>query len=351
MPFPKITVFPVYTCLIAYCTLLTENAPNLKTMKSIVSPMLLLAAICFTQYTVAQKSVSEYVEKNNPEKIQKSIFLDGQPVKSGPKSFRDGHSKWPLITSHDQLPDTIALITYNVGDLGYFTSWKSNTHLYKESFCLTDEGGNMVANAILAETLTALKEEFLKNGVVLLTPEEFLDTPEKHQYYYYDFEPTVSKIGQFLSNLENKHMDNVVGADTYRYFDMGAAFDYLRAESLGDQLARKLGVDGVMSIGYEIASNPGEVYLRAMKMAIHIPNPIPREDKKYIGQKSGTGYYTGQMLVGGTLRFKNPFKAVLFRKGQAPQMDFKGMDVICSSFIQKFYTAINECIEKVGDKK
>jgi hypothetical protein len=311
----------------------------------------ILSVIClfgFIQTGVAQKSVKEYVTKTKKEKIQKSIVVIGQPVSSSVKSFQDGHSKWPLLTSKDQLPDTVALITFNISDLGLTSSWANDYARYTEYFSLSETGGNLVANEMLSQTIGTLKEEFRKQGVVLLTIGDILDTQEKMDYYYSGFTPTVSKLGKFLSNVENRATDISVCADYYRYFDMGATFDHLRSESLGHDLANSLGVDAVLSVGFEVQSNKKEMYLRAVKMALHAPNPLPKEDKKYIAQKAGNGYYYGQLFVGGGLRFKKPFKTVEIKKKQITSMDFEGLDVVLQNMLERFYSEMHSSIDKAA---
>ena len=68
-----------------------------------LSAFLLLAGSIYSQ-----KTIREYVDGTDKEKIKKSILIEQQPVTAG--GFADGHSRWPLLTSPDQLPDTIALI-------------------------------------------------------------------------------------------------------------------------------------------------------------------------------------------------------------------------------------------------
>jgi hypothetical protein len=297
---------------------------------------------------LAQKTIKEYVTKTKSEKIKKSIVMEGQPVTSSPKSFKDGHSKWPLLTSTDQLPDTIALITFHINDLGVTSYTKGYYATFIDNFSVSEEGGNFIANEMYTQTISTLKEEFAKHGVVLLTPTEFLDTPEKRSFYYDEFSPKVSKLGKFLSGVENRSLDISVAADYYRYFDMGASYDYLRCESLGFELANKLDVDGVLSIGFTVQSNSKEIYFRNIRVALHGPNPIPRLDKKYVAQKSGNGYNTGQLYAGGYLNFKDPFKIAVIKRKQMSKIDIDGLEIVLSNFIEHYYNVMNYAIEKAS---
>lgn len=308
----------------------------------------ILCILFCNQVIFAQKTIKEYVAKNGGEKIKKDILIDvfSKPITN--KGFADGHGKNPYFSSTDQLPDTIALITFHINDLGLTVVETTAAFIYTTYYYVSAEGGNVIANKIHEQTIESLKQEFKKQGVVLLTPSEFLDTPEKKSFYHNEFMPSVSKMGKFLSSIENRATDISVCADYYSPFDMGAAFDYLRSESLGYDLANKLGVDGVLSIGIVIQSTKKEAYVRAVKMALHGPNPIPMVDKKYIGQKTGTGYYSGQLYVGGTFSFKDPIKSIELGKQTITSMDFDGLEIIFGNFIGKFYDEINAAINKVS---
>ena len=167
----------------------------------------LLAVLCFLFYStngLSQKSIKEYVEKTSVEKIKKTILMDAFTVPATQKSFKDGHGKNPYFSSKEQLPDTIALITFHITDLGSSESYEAGNYRYTTYYWVSEKGGNMIANEIQKETLESLRAEFKKRGAVLLTPSEFLDTPEKIAFYNNEFTPEVSKMGKFLSNLENK---------------------------------------------------------------------------------------------------------------------------------------------------
>ena len=314
-------------------------------MNKIICLIVLLAC---NSMLFAQKTIQEFVAKTGTEKIKKGILMDAFTVPATHKSFKDGHGKNPYFSSTEQLPDTIALITFHINDLGFTDSWSNDFYIYYKSYAVSKSEGNEIANDIQMQTLEGLKEEFKKRGAVLLIPSEFLDTPEKIAFYNDEFIPQVSKAGKFLSNFENRKKDISVCASDYRYFDMGASFDYKRSISLGGELADKLGVDAVLSIGVLIQTFKKETFTKSVKMSLHGPNPNPKLDKKYVGQKTGTGYYDGQLYAGGTYIFKNPIRTILFRKDEITSINFEGMDVIFNSFIERLYDEMNGAIEKVS---
>ncbi len=299
--------------------------------------------IC-SQFVFGQKTIEKYAEKYDGKKLQKKIAVDALSRPATGKSFRDGHGRTPYLSSTDQLPKTVALITFNIRDLGDVEVNKLANMITYNS--LSENGGNMVANDIHNQTIDGLKEKFREMGAVLLTPKEFLDTPEKIEFYYNEFEPEVSKLGKFLSRIEDRGTRMSTSADFYRTFDLSAAFDYKRSISLGSDLAKKLGVDAVLSIGTVIQTNKKEGYFRSVSMTLHGPNPIPKEDKKYAAQKYGNGYNEGLLFVGAKLELKKPIESIEIRKKKIDELKFEGMDIIFNNFITKMYDEMNKSIEK-----
>lgn len=302
-----------------------------------------------TNASFAQKTIKEYTEKAGKEKIKKKIVIGAEPTTAG--GYGDGHGKTPLLTSTSQLPDTVALVTYYIYDLGTSNFSDAGNVGVSTYYFVSEKGGNLLANEALSKSIDALKQAFKKQNVVLLTPDQYLNTPEKKAYYYTKFKPTISGIGKFLSGIENKHTDIAVGADDFRVFDLSASVDYLRAESLGGDMAKQLGVDGLLSIAVEVQSDKRNIEMHGIKMTLHGPNPIPKEDKKYIGQKMGTGYYAGQIYANGTFFFDKAIHVASYEKKKLDMnMQFDGVGVVFESFIEKFYESMHEAIDKAAKK-
>lgn len=297
----------------------------------------------------AQKTIKEYVEKNDKEKIKKSVVMPAGSFPQRAGGYSDGHGPNPLLTSVKQIPDTVALITLHIYDIGTANHIKNVSITY---YSLSEAGGNKVANLIHSNAIAQLKEAFKKQGTVLLTPDEYLNTKEKKDYYYNTFIPKISKLGKFLSGIETKQNDIAVSADGYRAFDISAASDFLRAESLGGDLAKKLGVDGVLSIAVELMSDKKNIAMNGTKMFIHGPNPIAKEDKKYISQNMGAGYYNGQIYAGGYMYFNDPIVVAGFDKkqNQIINENFEGIGNVFECFIERFHDEMKESVEKAAKK-
>jgi len=315
-------------------------------MKILFKTIFVFLFLAIQQWGNAQHSIREYVEKYDSKKIQKSMLTDVLSVPTTAKSFRDGHGKTPYLSAENQLPDTIALVAFNIRDLGDVNFVDAGYVTFITYTCLSAEGGNMIANAIYNASIEKLKEMFKKEGVVLLTPEEFLDTPAKRSFYYDEFTPKVSKLGDWLSGIESRGTQMSTSADYFRTFDLSAAADYKRSISLGDELARVLGVDAVLSIGTVLQTNKKEGYLRSMKMAIHGPNPIPKEDKKYAAQKLGNGYNDGLLYISLNFMPKKAVPVLAIKKGTFTDINFDGLDVIMENFIAKTYSIFHETVAK-----
>ena len=311
-------------------------------MNSKVKILSALIFFLFITNVIAQTPMEEYIEKTGVEKIKKNIVVDAFSKPATHKSFKDGHGKTPYLSSIDQLPDTIALITFHINDLeGIAEGWDYG------GGTVTDSQGNSIANLIHNQTLKSLKEAFKKRGAILLIPQEYLNTEEKVNYYFETFEPEVSKMGKFLNNIEDNRTDKSVCANTYRYLDLGAAFDYKRSQSLGSELANSLNVEAVISIAVDLYYSKKGVFISKVKMTIHGPNPNPKLDKKYFGQKNGTGYYDGQLYIGGTLGFKKPIKVIDPKQKKDFHKNFEGLEVIFTCFIEKLYDEMDIAINKV----
>ena len=216
---------------------------------------------------------------------------------------------------------------------------------------LSGEAGNYFANEIYKRSVAALKEKFKQQGAVLLTPEEFLNTKEKKDYYYKEFVPKVSKLANFLSGLENKGVDMVAGANGFRIFDVVAAWDALRAESLGSDLAKKLGVGGVLSIQIGLMDVKGRrLELNQIKMALNGPNPVPKEDKKYVAQNMGNGYYYGNIYSYTNFPLKKPLEIATFKKKQMENVNLDGIETLLGLNVEKMYDSMRAAIEKAARK-
>lgn len=215
----------------------------------------------------------------------------------------------------------------------------SSTRIFSQA-----KGGNAVATLIEVKTMKSLKGAFTKRGTTLLTPREYIENTTEFDFYFNSFTPEISKVGKFINNIEGRRTDMSVCATSYRFFDMGAAFDYKRSNSLGYELSDKLGVEGVLSIGIDLYMTKKGIFVSQIRMTIHGSNPNPKIDKKYFGQKNGTGYYKGQLFFGGSFAFKKPIEIINLSKAEE---SIDGLDMILVCFVEKYFDTMNTAITKV----
>ena len=117
-------------------------------------------------------------------------------------------------------------------------------------------------------------------------------------------------------------------------------------ESLGSELAGALDVDGVLSISFEVASSNKEVALNGMRMAIHGPNPIAKQDKKYVSQNLGAGYYKGQEYAGAYFFFKKSMHVADVQKKAIVNEQYDGVGDVLGLMAQEMNAAMKAAIEK-----
>ncbi len=304
-------------------------------------------------HALAQSSIRELVDKTGKDKIQKNLMKQFP----GTFCFKDGHGMNPYLTSEEQIPKTIALITFYVYDPGmsYATTSKSShgaagittstTSVY--NFKLSEAGGNYFANMLHQEGIGKLKATFKSHGITLLTPDEYLNTEEKRDFYYNKFQPQISKLGSFLSGLEQKSSGTAVCADYYRGLDASAAADFKRSISLGDELTRNLGVDAVMSIALYVGYDGKTVTFSNITSTINGPNPVPRENKKYIGA-AGAGYQEGLVYFSAYYNAFKPVKiADLKKKGAViSNENYDGIGDLMSIFAETAALTMKKVVAK-----
>lgn len=303
-------------------------------MKTFVTTIL---AFGISLSALSQAPIKEYVNDKGSEKIKKSIDKAAGPY----QGFEDGHGMTPYLTSEKQIPDTVALITFYVYDKG--TTTYSPAFITTHS--LSEQGGNYFANHFHQQAIAKLKESFKSQGIVLLTPDEFLNTEEKRNYYYKEFKPQISKLGNFLSGMESGSSEMAVCADYYRGFDEAAAFDFKRSTSLGNELAGKLGVKAVLSISLELQDDGKNVNINGVKWTMNGPNPVAKLDRKYVGA-FGAGYQEGLVYFKSYYYFDKGVRFAKRKKKVLEEENYEGIEDVLSLFAEVSVETMKESIQK-----
>ena len=180
-----------------------------------------------------------------------------------------------------------------------------------------------------------LKEEFAAVGMQLLTPAEFLDTPEKEQAYQAT-KVEVGGMGALMGFLQK-------GAATewqwgtpegYRLIKLATAGDArgnnyslalqgmgvgTLANTAGHDLAKAIGVDAVVIMYNVVQAESTSIRLRGSYMYMFGPNPV--------GNTGQSMYYPGQQYSGAYLRTDVDFVKT-DKEGKALETDYAGFGIV-----------------------
>src|SRR5690606_20298857 len=115
----------------------------------------------------------------------------------------------------------------------------------------------------------------------------------------------------------------------------------------------------VLSIAIELVSDAKNINMTGIKMTLNGPNLVPKANKKYIGQKLGTGYYEGQVYAGGNFYFKKPMLIGGYKNApnakktkivDLENLNTSGLGVIFEGFAEKMDEAMKESIKKAAQR-
>ena len=318
----------------------TSLRPAFLTLAAVSAAALLAACAGAPPIAGSPSPLKRHHDDVGREKLKKKMSLDMKPVSGfGAGSFADGHGVATYLTRKDQLPNKVALVTFYVFD---HSQSKTIHQVSRTTTWVTPEGGNLFANKFLQASIGPLKAAFQQQGMELLTLEEALDTDEKKQYYRSGVPLEVSKMGKILVALESGDIKVSTSANGYRLFDVAATSDYMRSRALGGDLAGKLGVDAVLSIGLEVGTDGNLYTLNGVKWGLTGKNPNPKQDKSYTAEAFGNGYNAGQCYIKSGL-FLEPTP---FLNAKKQEENFEGLDLILTAFVEKTVETAHAAIEK-----
>jgi hypothetical protein len=298
----------------------------------------LLAGLALAHLGWGEDGFKEWHDDVGREKIKKKISVEMGPTTS--KGFADGHGVTPYFTSADQLPKRIGIVTFYVFDN---SQTKTVHNVSSTRTWVTEDGGNIFANKFLAASFGTMKAAFEKQGVVLLPIGDLLDTDEKKQAYARGISLEVSKMGKILTALESGGTQTFAAATGYRLLDAAATSDYMRARALGGELAEKLGVDALLSVGLEIGTDGKIFTLNGVKWALNGRNPNPKQDKKYVAESFGNGYNAGQCYLKAQYFLEDP---VQFMNAKKKTESYEGFDLLMEAFVEKTGEVLTTAVEK-----
>ena len=235
-------------------------------------------------------------------------------------------------------PKKVALISYYLYDPGKGkTKGGAMSGTISASVWRTpDAVGQTQVDGFYNKSIGALKNSFKENGIDLLTPEEFLDTDEKVEYYFGFNQESAKKektsitkrrAGGYYTQVVTATVENLKVAPTgkgYRNFFVanesddesmisnfqGGIFSANRklTSSLGYELCKGLGVDAVVVVYIctrKIKATQGDYGVNAVVTMMLGPNPGRTESEDPEAKNLGQFYCGTRTFYSSPLIFKD----------------------------------------------
>lgn len=262
-------------------------------------------------------------------------------------------------------PQRVALVTFYLEDPGT-TKQKSVAGSVTATLWATDASTAQThINGFYNAGIAALREAFRSNGMELLTPDEFLDTSDKKQFYQgfevehgsFKKEKSNSKVMSKAGTLEVSRTREPAGntkviwiANESPYLTtQGDLFKTTNEakffQSMGYDLATGLGVDAVCAV--VIVTRKLDMYksdyaVNHVNLHMWGPNPIQKAEEEDSGLK-GAFYTRGQFYGGSRVTYAKPLIFQTTKKKQPVGPEYDG--------IANIFTAQVNAISEYWDKK
>jgi hypothetical protein len=244
---------------------------------------------------------------SDPAKLEKSAKMDF-PRERG----KNGKGYAPYYPALGAPPAKVALVSFAVTDPGW--SKKANTpNATVWSTTSSPEGMvKIIVNGYHAAGIEALQKTFAEYGMELMTPDQYLDTDEKKEFYMeWDFSPKEHFINQM--SVTSSYV--LMGAEGYRYIvpmyepavAKGAEKDFFYHlsefkkkpiyEKLGYELCKGLDVDAVLMVNNVIYTKDKiNINIKYVNMVMFGLNPIQLPEGGNLYRK-GSFYGAVRLLV------------------------------------------------------
>ncbi len=265
------------------------------------------------------------------KKVELSLMSGGNGVASGigPVAY---------LPALGAPPKRVALISFYVWDTGNLDTFAN----YKYTSALTGGALESIPTKLYEAGITPLKETFSSYGMQLLTPKEFLDTPEK-QAAYGSFKVEYGAFAGIKTFFTKKAGLGAAGggrspsaeAEGFRLLELPTASSARKAmfesgrtwmlfaqggdgklfQGLGHDLSSALGVDAVMIIYNVLRAEKKSVNILGTYAYMFGPNPVHVSDTAMV--------WTGHQYSGVYLWLDLPL-ITTDKKGMEIESDFPG---------------------------
>lgn len=321
-------------------------------MKKTNSILTIMIAFALTNICTAQNAFNKATESEDKIKVKLDFPTEGRNSKNG-----GGYSA--NVELLNPKPKKVALVSFYLYDPakgeanGSVYMGTASTAVWRTS----DAMGQQHVDAFYNEGIDAMKSSFKEYNIDLLTPDEFLDTDEKKDFYYGFNQETAKKektsvtktknAGTGLSTISSSTVSTLKicpSGKGYREFFVaneypdestplvlttGGVFGANRkmTSSLGYELCKELGVDAVVVVyvvSRKLKMNKEDYGVNAVNMFMFGPNPISEgaDDKN-----------RGQFYCGTRVHFKG--SSAIFHDKKSNQTNVKGFANIVSAMSKK----------------
>jgi hypothetical protein len=279
-----------------------------------------LVVIVTTSYNVSLAQNLLFKEFADLDQVKKLMRYDFPPEDLNKNG--NGYSINPAFLAKPV--QKIALVTFYLQDPGTLNA--------SAPYRVTDETGQKFIDGFYNQGVDALVQQFKAEGIELLLPNQFLDSPEKKEFYKtYEVEHTsvmkektlteamyngkTSSIERLKITASNSGMKPLfLFNETFFAKDLtpapemmtssGILTDKKMTTSLGFDLAQKLNVDAVLCVwvvSYKTSPNFEHYGLGAISGYMFGPNPIQKE----AGDDKAVAYARGLFYCGTRAAFKD----------------------------------------------
>ncbi|MEO6002518.1 MAG: hypothetical protein ABIZ04_12275 [Opitutus sp.] len=278
----------------------------------LISVLLVLLGSPSLRAGALQKKIgSDPAELAGRMKLNIMSMGSGSPKGTGPV---------PYLPALGGPPKRVALVSFYVWDAGNETHSVYNTTMqWSISKTVTGTGRDRVVNALYAVAIQPMKDAFAANGIQLLTPAEYLDTPDKKAAYD-SFTLGHGALGSTIGFLTKKNRSEPAAAEGFKLlqlpsnnnvkakkFELAAqGGDGKLFQGLGHDLATLLQVDAVLVVYSPLQAQSKTIDLLGAYAYLFGPNPVP--------QGNSTLYWTGHQYSGVYLTMDVPLLEI-DRKG------------------------------------
>ncbi|MEM7363363.1 MAG: hypothetical protein AAF525_05030 [Pseudomonadota bacterium] len=275
-------------------------------------------------------------------------------------SSGSGHIKKFAKTS-DEIPDLkrvglLAFSVYQPATKKVKKTYTSGGIVYNSIYApyISDEGVFEFTDVVYGRALPAMKESMQAQGIDLLLPEEYLDTPEKQQVFdnaTFENSKTWKAVTAFINRLNAKETK---AHPEGQKFVMIANADASIWRSVG-KLAGDLDLDALLVVESTYTfDNGNQITLRKIDMSLIGPNTVPdseKNSKKYAPFGPLKGYLEG--VVYGNLAGMYSKSAILIarmKKDRYTETHFDGLGTIYGRIVGELLIRTNGEIEKLASR-